>query len=271
MTVAVCLKWVDRRPEVDPLTGAVAEDPRTSGPSDADLAALEIGLRLADARGESVLVVTAGPAAAEAMLRDALAVGAAGAVRVDLVADAPSDVVASGLARACGDASVVVCGDYSIDRGSGSVPAYLAGALGAAQALGLVEVATDGDTLVATRRLDAGRRERLRVPTPAVLSVEGIARLRRADVAASLAARTATIEVVAGPAHAPLVEPERAPYRPRPRELPAPAGDSALARTLALTGTAATGEAKVREEVVLDPIAAADKIEEQLRAWGYRD
>ena len=43
------MKWVDRRPEVDPLTGAVHTDARTSGPSDADEAALEWALRIGEA------------------------------------------------------------------------------------------------------------------------------------------------------------------------------------------------------------------------------
>ena len=37
-------------------------------------------------------------------------------------------------------AGLVLCGDLSADRGSGSVPAFLAAHLGAAQALGLVAV-----------------------------------------------------------------------------------------------------------------------------------
>ena len=38
-------KWLDRRPEVDPLTGAVHDDQRSAGASDADQAALERALR----------------------------------------------------------------------------------------------------------------------------------------------------------------------------------------------------------------------------------
>ena len=34
----MCLKQVDRRPEVDPLSGAVSDDERSTGPSDADQA-----------------------------------------------------------------------------------------------------------------------------------------------------------------------------------------------------------------------------------------
>jgi hypothetical protein len=93
---------------------------------------------------------------------------------------------------------LVVCGDHSADRGTGSTPAFLAGLLGAAQALGLVQLSTVEGELRALRRLDGGRRERLVVPLPAVCSVEptGV-RLRRAALPAVLAAATAPIPVVA--------------------------------------------------------------------------
>ena len=57
---------------------------RAAGASDADQAALEWALRAAEAWGAEVLAVTAGPPAAEAVLRHALAAGAARAVRVDV-------------------------------------------------------------------------------------------------------------------------------------------------------------------------------------------
>src|SRR6476619_6606198 len=122
--IGACLKWVDRRPEVDALTGAVSTDARTTGPSDADQAALELALRLAETSGSEVVAITAAPAAAEPMLRDALAAGAARAIRVEVALDAPSEHVAAALAGALpDDVDVVVCGTWSTDRGSGSVPA----------------------------------------------------------------------------------------------------------------------------------------------------
>ncbi|MHB8466533.1 MAG: adenine nucleotide alpha hydrolase family protein, partial [Acidimicrobiales bacterium] len=96
MTVAVCLKWVDDRPVVDPLSGDVRTDARTSGASAADRAALEWALRM----GRPVVAITAGPPQAESMLRDAVATGATHAVRVDMDPAAPSEVVAEGLVTA---------------------------------------------------------------------------------------------------------------------------------------------------------------------------
>jgi electron transfer flavoprotein beta subunit len=267
--IAACLKWVDRRPEVDPLTGAVHADARSAGASEADQAALESALRAAAAWNDEVVAITAGPGAADAVLREAVAAGATRAVRVDLPADAPSDTVAAALAAHLAGCDLVWCGDASLDRGSGSVPAYLAAHLGAAQALGLVTVELGGrGQITALRRLDGGRRERLRVTAPGVCSVEGsAARLRRAPLAASLAARTAPVDVRAGPAAPPPRPVSTRPFRPRARALAAPAGATALDRITALTASsAATAHGR---PVVLEPAEAADRILEALRTWGY--
>jgi electron transfer flavoprotein beta subunit len=275
MRIGVCVKQVDLRPEVDPLSGAVAAtDARFAGVSPADQAALEVALRLAEAWAGEVVAVTAGPLRADAALRDCLAAGAHGAVRVDLDAAAPSRVVGAALAAQLTGADVVCCGDGSLDRGSGSVPAFIADTLGAAQALGLVAVVASGPgAMEVERRLDQGRRERLRVSAPAVLSVEaGCARLRRAGLAAVLAARAATIEVAPQPAVAsdPVRVVATAPYRPRARVLSPPAPElDARGRIMALTGALADHDPP--RTLTLGPDEAADALLDQLRAWGYLD
>ena len=67
--VAACVKWVDTRPEVDALTGAVHTDPRSRGASEAVRAAVEVALGMAERWGGTVEIVTAGPAGAEALRR----------------------------------------------------------------------------------------------------------------------------------------------------------------------------------------------------------
>src|SRR4029079_5747023 len=78
ITVAVCLKWVDRRVDADALLRAVVPDERFAGVSAADQAALEWAVRYRDDVGAPVrvLAVTVGPTAADTVLRDALAAGA---------------------------------------------------------------------------------------------------------------------------------------------------------------------------------------------------
>jgi electron transfer flavoprotein beta subunit len=273
--VVVCMKWT-ARPGADP--GLDQHDERSALVSEADRAALELGLRIAEEWGTTVVVVAAGPSGAEAALRDALACGAHHAVRLDLEPSTDSAEVARQLAGVTSGAAVVLCGDHSADRGTGSVPAFLAHRLGVAQALGLVQVDTAGDggraagspvMIRAVRRLDGGRREVLRVPVPCVLSVEGsVAALRRAPLRAALSARTAPIEVRPAPAlaaHAPSAVVTA--YRPRARAMPAPAGDAPLDRLRALTDAAA-GPAR-GELVELEPAAAAARILQALRHWGY--
>lgn len=255
--IAVCWKWV-----------ALDDDVRWAGVSEADRAALEIALRLGEERGEAVTVVALGPPDAEIALRQALAAGASTVVRIDASTTLTSRAVAEALAAVIDEAAWVLCGDYSADRGSGSVPAFLAAELGAAQALGLVEVAPRGDEVVALRRLDGGRREEVVAVAPAVLSVEGsVAILRRAALRDEMRARTAAITVVPGPT-APLDDDALvAPFRPRPRVMPAPSGDDALDRVRALTQ--ASGTSGRSEMVVAEPAEAAARIVDALRTWGY--
>ncbi len=290
MKLVACLKWVDLRPEIDPLSGAVSTDDRFSGASPADLAALEWALRLADAHEGQVTAVTFGPPAAEPMLRDALAIGATSAVLIDdggRPHPASSGAVAAQLAAACTDADLVCCGLHSVDRGSGAVPAFLAAELGIPQALGLVSVdgfgergpskATTSAILVVERRLDHGRRERLQVTGRCVLSFEGGLEPRRASLTATLAATSTAIERIEAIADASGVVSTRSdrgltvvatgPYRPRAKVKPAPTGPThERIASLTAAGTTTVGEATVRE---LDPSTAAEVVVERLVAWGY--
>jgi electron transfer flavoprotein beta subunit len=248
-TVFVCWKW----------PGAT---------SAADRAALEVALRLPPP--VHVAVATVGPVAAEPALREALACGAASAVRLDAPPHLTSATVARALASACRGARWVVCGDASSDRGSGSVPAFLAAELDTGQALGLTSVAPLADGRVrVVRRLDGGRREVLDADPGTVLSVEGgCAELRRASLPAELAATIAPIDVRPGPTNP--VEPlrETRPYRPRARAARRPSGDAA-ARIRELTGATESGAGHRPELVALDPPAAAAHILARLGEWGY--
>jgi electron transfer flavoprotein beta subunit len=270
--VGVAMKYVPLRVDVNPLTGAVRADDRLAGASPADEAALEYALRFAEAWGCSVVAASAGDRRCEPMLRSALASGATSAVRVDLPLDAAAQVVAAALASALGSCDLIFCGNHSLDRGSGSVPAFLAGQLGAAQALGLVSVTQVGvGSVEAERRLDGGRRERIRVTTPGVVSVEPGLRLRRASLPAVLRARVAPLEVRPSPMPYALdpASGTRRPYRPRPKALPAPAATlPARDRMLMLTGalTNRRAPAVVRTD---DPAAAADTLLAFLRDRNY--
>jgi electron transfer flavoprotein beta subunit len=277
--IAACLSCSDRRPEVDPLSGEVSTDDRTSRLTDADAAALEQAIRCAEVWGAEVVAVTVGPASADLVLREALACGAGRAVRVDAAALRAEDA-ATALAGVVRGADQVWCGDQGLEAGSGAVPVLVAAMLGAAGVFGLVEVSTAGagapGRLLVVRRLDGGRRERLAVAGRAVLSVEGAtARLRRAGLPGVLRAERATIDVVRAHASAGTGAVRvglPAPYRPRPRVVAAPAGDTALDRVRSLTGAGLAAPADAGERrtpVTAAPGEAAELILAALARWGY--
>ena len=259
--IVACLKWVTHPGEPN--------DARFAGMSPADQSALEFALAQAAASGDEVTVVTVGPPAAESVLRDALACGAHRALRIHAPSPLTSAQVAEAVAAAVPGARWVWCGDYSLDRGTGSVPAFIAANLGASQALGIIAVELVGADVTATRRLDGGRREVLSVSAPAVVSVEGAtAELRRAGLGALRAAAQATIEVRQPASAAHAEDAVIYPYRPRARVLAAPRGTHPLDRLRALTDAGGAAPAH-GESVVLEPADAAARIVTALRKWGY--
>ncbi|HEY5109771.1 MAG TPA: mycofactocin-associated electron transfer flavoprotein beta subunit [Acidimicrobiales bacterium] len=293
--IVACLRINDLRPAVDPLDGSVTRDPLGVGLSPAEAAALEHALRLADAWGGRVLAVSVGPSSIEPVLRE---VAALGVTVVRVPADHESDghryvtelaedehalarTVAAAV-RPFGPPDLVVCGDRSVDRGTGALPAYLAHELGASQALGLVALAAEGPgRLVVERRLDGGWRERLLVRLPAVCSVEGAGvRLRRASLAGTLAVagvptpvdRSLGVAEAAAPGSAPgpLHIGATRPYSPRTHVLPAPGGDDPRLRLLALTGALVAHEPPVVVHPA-DAAEAADVLLAFLSRHGYVD
>ncbi|MDH3753879.1 MAG: hypothetical protein OEU32_08395 [Acidimicrobiia bacterium] len=277
MVVAVCLKWVPRRVDIDPLDATATPDPNSWGPSAADEAALELALRVGDRRGSDVVALTVGPDAADAMLHDALSLGVGGARRHRSTGRPTSRATATALAVLAGDADLIICGDQSLDRGSGSVPAFIAAELGIAQVLGVASV-TLTDEIIAERRTDRGGRDRVSVIGPTVLSVDGSLaidgagfRLRRAPLAALIESRNAVVDVRSGALddeRAAIVD--RRPYRPRPRPVPSPDPSlPPLQRILELTD--AVSDRTPPRTIEVDPAAAADAIIDQLRTWGYLD
>jgi electron transfer flavoprotein beta subunit len=267
--VVACLRHADHRPDSDPVTAHLTRYAQRAGPAPAEWAALELALRVGEAWGGRVLAVCAGPPDADRTLREARAAGAE-VLRVvlpgmqagggahgelepletyldELATDGrPVAAALADVMRRAGRPDLVVCGARSVDRGTGSVPAFLAAELGAAQALGLTRLdvpaaGTGPGDLVGERRLDRGRRERLRIPRPAVVSVEaGGIRLRRAGPRAALEAGAAPVPVVL--AEATTARPHRSParpFRPRTRVVPPPVGPTPRERLLALSGVLA--------------------------------
>jgi electron transfer flavoprotein beta subunit len=290
--VVACLRIADLRPVIDPLDGRVTRDRWGVGLSPADAAALEYTLRIASAWNGRVLAVCVGPESVEPALREVAALGVPvirlpGIEERDVagyvaeLADDERALAGTLLAavRPFGTPDLVLCGDRSVDRGTGALPAYLAHELGAAQALGLVALEPDGTgKLLAERRLDGGWRERIRLTLPAVCSVEGAGvHLRRASLAGALAvggvlapeAEVATPTASHGSSGALRFGPTRT-YFPRVRVLPAPQSDDPRLRLLALTGALVAHDPPTVVHPV-DAAEAADVLMAFLARHGYLD
>ncbi len=192
-----------------------------------------------------------------------------------------------------GPPDLVVCGDRSALGGTGAFPALLAHYLGASQALGAVSLAVegggdgdgDGRAVIAERRLDAGWRERLRLRTPAVCSVEAAGvQLGRASLAGALDAAGTPIPVAGEPGRGvgdwPRVGDRPAatghwhvgaprPYRPRTKVVAPPEG-STRERLLALTGALVSHDPP-RLVGPVDADGAVDELLDFLGRHGYLD
>lgn len=267
--IAVCMKWVSGHPEIDPLSGEVRlPSARFGGVSVADQAALEVALQLGSQRSMPVAVFSVGANQCESSLYAALAAGAQRAIRIDSGPGLSSAATAQLLALELRDASYILCGDYSFDRGSGSVPAYLAAELGITQALGVVSLTPQTHDILVTRRLDGGRREHLRITDRAVISVEGsIAQLRRASLATSLATREDRIQVISSTISTHQANSTVKPFRPRPRTIAQPQGDTALQRFHSVTNVATASTRG--EQIELTSVKSAMWILQTLGRWGY--
>jgi len=288
--VVVCLAPADQRPDVDPVTASVHVDPRRADLSPSDAAALELGLQAAERWGATVTAVAVGPVSVEPLLRLARSVGAdvvrvvppghdgrrdpgPGPVPVEAVDVAGQpDLMAAAITDALSDTGrpdLVICGDRSSLAGTGSVPAFLAERLGAAQALGCVSVSfgSDPGTVEVVRRLDAGWTERIRLAAPAVISVEAAGlRLRRAPLAAALHAETVPVpEHRAAPppawsgAGVAVAYSAPHPYRPRTRVVAPPTGGT-HDRIVALTGALSERQ----PPRIVGPVGAVEAADELL-------
>ena len=128
-----------------------------------DLNALEAALKLKDATGCEVVVVTMGPPPAEGMLRELLARGADKAVLVSGREFGGSDTFATSqiLAAAVnkigvGPEDVVFCGRQAIDGDTAQVGPQIAEKLHLPQVTYVTEIKKDGNALTVKRQLEDG-------------------------------------------------------------------------------------------------------------------
>lgn len=206
MKVAVCIKQV---PDVEARL-RVAKDGRWIDEEDlsfvtneSDRYALEEGLKIAEATGGEVVVVSLGPDRVKDALKKALAVGAARAMFLKDPAFAGGDAIATARALATAirreNFDLVLTGSQSDDVGYGSTGSLLAGHLGWPHAwlvIGL-EIEEGGKTAQVKREMESGMNEIFRLNLPAVIEIQaGINHPRYASLKGIMGANKKPIEEV---------------------------------------------------------------------------
>src|SRR5665213_1101973 len=204
MKIAVCIKHVptrDWQPRLDEAKTWVREQDATFEMNEPDAYALEESLRLKEKHGGEVVVCSAGPARVAQVLREALARGADRAIHVesDAFAGADAFIVASALADAMKSEQfdLVLTGLQSDDQGLGQTGVILAEKLGAPHATIVMEVQAAPPTVRVKRELEGGWFQWVRMPLPAVLTIQsGINQLRYATLKGIMAAKKKEIKTV---------------------------------------------------------------------------
>ncbi|MBI4591335.1 MAG: hypothetical protein HY725_21100 [Candidatus Rokubacteria bacterium] len=179
MRIAVCLKQVPDAAStlvIDHATMRVvqAEPEPVYALNPPDRSALEVALRLVGRHGGTVTAVTLGPSESEAVLIQALARGADGAVHLVGREEPDAPAKAALLSQVLRDLApdLILLGDRSQDAGDGQVSAWLAEALALPLVAGCVGVKVEGSVVVAERNLGRGYRQVVTCPLPAVVAVE---------------------------------------------------------------------------------------------------
>src|ERR1700726_271830 len=176
MNIVVCMKQVPDTAVERTLTGEGTLDRASLDGliNELDEYAIEEGLKIAEAQGGEVTILSMGPGKAAESIRKALSMGADKAVHVTDDGLAGSDALATSAALAAALTQVgfdlVILGSESTDARTGVVPAMLAERLGVPQLTLASKVDIDGDSVTVRRGTDDGYQV-VTGPLPAVVSV----------------------------------------------------------------------------------------------------
>jgi electron transfer flavoprotein beta subunit len=163
MNIVVCVKQVpDTAVErtLRPGDGTLDRQTPDGLINELDEYAIEEGLRIAEAHGGEVTILSMGPAKAAESIRKALSMGADKAVHLSDEALAGSDALATSAAMAQVLRQVgfdlVICGSESTDARGGVLPAMLAERLGVPQLTLASKVEISGSDVMIRRLTDDG-------------------------------------------------------------------------------------------------------------------
>ena len=160
MNIVVCIKQVPNTNEVklDPVTGTLIRDGVPSIINPDDKAGLEAALRLKDATGAHVTVVSMGPPQADAVQREAMAMGADDAVLVTDRAFGGADTLATSTTIAAALKKIpydlIITGRQAIDGDTAQVGPQIAEHLNIPNVSYAEEIQVEGDTVTVKRQYE---------------------------------------------------------------------------------------------------------------------
>jgi electron transfer flavoprotein beta subunit len=177
MNIVVCVKqvpdtWSERTLRADDST--LDRDAADALINELDEYAIEEGLRLAEAHGGEVTILSMGPEKASESIRKALSMGADKAVHLTDAALHGSDALATSaaIAKVLGrtEFDLVILGSESTDARMGVLAAMLSERLGIPQLSYASKVEIDGSSITINRQADYGY-DTVTASLPAVVSV----------------------------------------------------------------------------------------------------
>jgi len=189
MKILVCMKQVPQKDAPLKLneSGAWIREDVSYEVNEPDAYALEEALRQKEKHGGEVVVITAGPARAQQVLREALAKGADRAIHLEDPAFVSLD--AANIARAFAAAikdekfDLIFTGLQSDDFGFAQTGVILAELLGWPHATIIMQIEKANGGIKVKRELEAGYFQFVEIPLPAVLTIQsGINKLRYATL-----------------------------------------------------------------------------------------
>jgi electron transfer flavoprotein beta subunit len=163
--------------------------------------AIEEGLRIKEAKGGEVVLVTVGPDRAQAALRTGLAMGADSAVHLKDAALETTDTLGTARALAAAILSLapfdlVLCGQQGVGGDHSQIPGMLAEILDLPQVTVAVKIEV-GDGKATVEREVEGGREIWETTLPAVVSAQkGLNEPRYASLKGIMAAKKKTIQAL---------------------------------------------------------------------------
>ncbi len=178
MNIVVCLKQVPgtTKVQIDPQTNTLIRQGIKNIINPFDTYALEEGVRIKERYGGKVTVISMGPPQAEEMLREAISLGADGAILLSDSTFAGADTWATAytLGRAIDKLEqydLIICGRQTIDGDTGQVAPELAEMLGVSFVAYVSQIEEINNECIRAKRMVEDGHEVIETLSPAVISV----------------------------------------------------------------------------------------------------